>query len=88
MKNILQKVVGSLKKNIPTNTAPTAPIPVQTGYTVPIGIVRDARAIRYILNVKAVKKPPHHQNRDAPTAVFVLPRQNVKPTSIRPAIMR
>lgn len=61
MKKIRRKVAGSLKKSMPTMTAPTAPIPVQTGYTVPSGIVRDARAIRYMLSVKAAMKPPHHQ---------------------------
>ena len=30
MKNILQNVAGSWKKNIPNKTVPTAPIPVQT----------------------------------------------------------
>lgn len=30
MKKILQKVTGSLNTKIPTNTVPTAPIPVQT----------------------------------------------------------
>ena len=39
MKNNLQKVAGSWNMNIPTITAPTAPIPVQTGYAVPNGIV-------------------------------------------------
>lgn len=31
MKNNRQNVAGSLKKKIPTRTAPTAPIPVHTG---------------------------------------------------------
>ena len=31
MKKILQNVAGSLKNTIPTITAPTAPMPVQTG---------------------------------------------------------
>ena len=39
MENNLQKVAGSRNMNIPTITAPTAPIPVQTGYAVPNGIV-------------------------------------------------
>jgi len=30
MKKTRQKVAGSLNTNIPTNTLPTAPIPVQT----------------------------------------------------------
>ena len=38
-KNNLQKVAGSRNMKIPTSTAPTAPIPVHTGYAVPNGIV-------------------------------------------------
>ena len=38
-KKIRQKLAGSLKINIPSNTVPTAPIPVQTAYAVPIGSV-------------------------------------------------
>ena len=37
-KNNLQKVTGSRNINIPMSTAPTAPIPVHTGYAVPKGI--------------------------------------------------
>lgn len=88
MKKILQKVIGSLKKSIPTTTAPTAPMPVHTGYTVPIGIVRAARAIRYILKASETRKPVHHQYCAPPTAIFVFPRQNVKATSISPANIR
>ena len=38
-KNNHQKVAGSRNMTIPTITAPTAPIPVHTGYAVPNGIV-------------------------------------------------
>jgi hypothetical protein len=38
-KKIRQKLAGSLKINIPSNTVPTAPIPVHTAYAVPIGNV-------------------------------------------------
>ena len=38
-KNNLQKVAGSRNMRIPTSTAPTAPIPVHTGYAVPKGMV-------------------------------------------------
>ncbi len=38
-KKIRQKLAGSLKINIPSNTVPTAPIPVHTAYAVPIGSV-------------------------------------------------
>ncbi len=54
----------------------------------PIGIVFAARAIRYMLNVRAARKPPHHKYCSVPVAVLVLPRQNVKATSINPANMR
>ena len=39
IKNTLQKKAGSLKIKIPTIAVPTAPIPVQTAYPVPNGIV-------------------------------------------------
>ena len=39
IKNILQKSDGSLKRKMPTITVPTAPIPVQTAYAVPIGMI-------------------------------------------------
>lgn len=88
MKNRRQKVAGSLKKRIPIMTAPTAPMPVHTGYTVPMGIVFAARAIRYILKAREARNPVHHQYCTAPSAVFVFPRQKVKETSISPAIIR
>jgi hypothetical protein len=49
MKNIRQKETGSLNTKIPMITVPTAPIPVQTGYAVPSGIVFTARERKYIL---------------------------------------
>jgi len=39
MKNMRQKLTGSLNKKIPINTVPTAPMPVHTAYAVPIGKV-------------------------------------------------
>lgn len=59
MKNNLQNEAGSLKNIIPINTAPTAPIPVHTGYTVPKGRCSEALAIRNILIPRAKRKPPH-----------------------------
>lgn len=41
-----------------------------------------------MLNIRATTKPIHHHTRSEPTAVLVLPRQNIKATSISPAIMR
>ena len=49
-KNSRQNVAGSLKMNMPTSTAPTAPIPVQAGYAVPIGSVWVALANNTALN--------------------------------------
>ena len=59
-----------------------------TAYTVPMGRVLAALDMRYMLRVRATKKPPHHQYCSAPTALLVLPRQNVKATSISPAMIR
>lgn len=63
-------------------------MPVHTGYTVPIGIVLAARVIRYILKPSETRNPAHHQYCAAATAVFAFPRQKVKATSMRPAIIR
>ena len=41
-KNICQKPLGSLNRNIPATTAPAAPIPVQIAYESPNGNVRIA----------------------------------------------
>ena len=39
-RNTIRKIfTGSLKRKIPSNTAPKAPIPVQMAYAVPIGSV-------------------------------------------------
>lgn len=51
-------------------------------------MVRDARAIRYILKASDNRNPAHHQYCTVPSAVFVFPRQNVKATSIKPAIIK
>ena len=51
MKNIRQKDAGSLNQIKPTITIPTAPIPVQTEYAVPIGNVKLARYSKNILRV-------------------------------------
>lgn len=38
MKNMRQKVAGSLNTRMPMSTVPTAPMPVQMGYAVPMGM--------------------------------------------------
>lgn len=77
MKKIRQKVAGSLKNTIPIITAPTAPMPVHTGYTVPIGIFSAAFAIRNMLSDNVTRNPTHQPVSSMPVAVFVLPRQKV-----------
>ena len=60
MKNNLQNVDGSLKTKIPISTVPMAPIPVQTGYAGPYGIVWVALASDVILKTEKAIKPPIH----------------------------
>lgn len=88
IKNILQKSEGSLKKKIPISTVPTAPIPVHTAYAVPNGSVCVARYKRYMLKVRLIKKPASHQADVVPVVAFAFARQEVNPTSNRPAIIR
>ena len=47
IKNNLPKLTGSLKKIIPIRTVPTAPMPVQTAYAVPIGkvLITDRKSV-------------------------------------------
>ena len=65
MKNIRQKSAGSLNTKIPTRTVPTAPIPVQTAYAVPIGIglwpMEIALYIKYMLMKSESTKPLHQK---------------------------
>lgn len=86
-KKILQKWAGSLNNNMPTSTVPTAPIPVQTAYAVPIGIVWLARYNRYILIDRLIKKPVNQRVATAPEDSFAFPRQVAKATSNNPAII-
>ena len=88
IKNKRQKVAGSLKKNIPTTTVPTAPIPVHTAYAVPIGNVCDALYNRYILIERQIKNPLIHSSCVLPVVPFALPRQVANAVSKRPAMMR
>ncbi len=88
MKNNLQKVAGSLKNKIPTITVPTAPIPVQTGYAVPIGMACTALESNIMLSVRQTIKPIPQRHHGVPVKPFSLPRQNAKPVSKHPAIMR
>ena len=61
IKKILQKNTGSLKNNMPTITVPTAPMPVQTAYPVPMLIVCTALFKKKKLRDMLTKNPaPHH----------------------------
>lgn len=87
MKNSLQNVAGSLKHNMPTITVPTAPMPVHTGYAVPIGIVCTAFARSVMLRVRHARNPRPQRHHGVPDNPFILPRQNAKPVSKHPAII-
>lgn len=75
MKNNLQKVAGSWKKNMPTNTVPTAPIPVHTAYAVPIGRLCEAFASNTILMIVKTRNPAIHPHQGRPSTDFARPRQ-------------
>lgn len=85
MKNNRQKEVGSLKTKIPTNTVPTAPIPVHTAYAVPKGKVCVALVSKYILIKVHITKPAYHKYKAVPVVSLVFPKQKVKATSNSPA---
>jgi len=86
MKKRRQKVAGSWKKMMPTSTVPTAPMPVHTGYAVPMGSVCVALASNHMLTAVNARNPPIHSQYARPTASLALPRQKVKPTSHKPAM--
>ncbi len=88
MKKILQKLVGSLKKNIPTKTVPTAPIPVHTAYAVPKGSCWVALTNNVMLISKNMQNAEYHKYSLALlVASFAFPKLKVKPTSHNPAII-
>jgi len=87
-KNKRKKVVGSLKTKIPTNTVPTAPIPVQTAYAVPIGSDCVALMSKPILTHKVIKKPTYHHAVSFPVDARAFPKQNANATSKSPAMVR
>ena len=84
IKNNLQNVAGSLKTKIPTKTVPTAPIPVQTAYAVPIGIVSDALYSNNILILKQNKKPTNQNIESVPEFSLAFPKHVANPTSKSP----
>ena len=57
IKKTFQNPADSWKKKIPINTVPIAPIPVQTAYAVPIGIVCIALVSNQKLRMEKIKNP-------------------------------
>jgi hypothetical protein len=87
MKKTRQKVAGSLKIKIPTSTLPTAPIPVQTAYAVPIGSSLVTFTSKTMLIVRHTKNPAYQKIMVFPDDSLALPRQVAKATSNNPAII-
>ncbi|SEQ80828.1 hypothetical protein SAMN04488023_101191 [Pedobacter rhizosphaerae] len=85
MKKSLQNVAGSLKYRMPIITVPTAPMPVQTAYAVPIGKFSNALFKKTKLSTAQTKKPKLHFNT---VKFFERFKQVVKPISKQPAIIR
>ena len=86
-KNTRQNVAGSLKMKIPTNTVPTAPIPVHTAYAVPIGNSCVALYNNSMLIERQTKNPAIHHVAVIPDVSLAFPRQDANPTSNKPAII-
>lgn len=87
IKNSRQKSAGSSKNRIPIRVVPTAPIPVQTAYAVPMGRVWVALYSRYMLRVRLIKNPAIHSRELVPLVMRAFARQVVKPISNNPAMI-
>lgn len=74
-----------MKNMMPRSTVPTAPMPVHTGYAVPIGRLWTAFASRIMLNDRQIMKPAPHNHHAVPETSFIFPRQNANPDSNIPA---
>ena len=85
MKNSLQNEAGSLNTKIPTMTVPTAPIPVQTGYAVPRGMVFVAFVSSTMLRKHRKRNAAYHNAALFPVSILPFPRQNAKPVAHSPA---
>jgi hypothetical protein len=81
MKNILRNVAGSLKIKIPVNTVPTAPIPVNMAYAVPIGKLCVAFTNKLIPTIRHNTNPMYQYVETGVTDILAFPRQNVNNTS-------
>lgn len=87
-KNRRQKLAGSLKNKIPTNTVPTAPIPVHTAYAVPMGKVCVAFIKSNMLMVRDTKNARYQNTTAFPVTSFAFARQAAKATSNKPAMIK
>jgi hypothetical protein len=85
IKKTRQKLIGSLKKMMPTKTVPTAPIPVQTAYAVPKGKLTVALFKNTKLIVAQIKNPNPHFKLEKLLDNF---KHVVNPISKQPAIIR
>ena len=87
-KNSLQNVAGSWNMNIPTTTAPTAPMPVHTGYAVPNGIVCLALARSTALSTYSKANAAIQVHHSVPVTPLAFPKLYVNPTSHSPATIK
>ena len=85
IKNIRQKVAGSLKNRMPMSAVPTAPMPVHTAYAVPIGSAWLAFTSNTMLMMSDTKKPAYHPYISFPLDSFALARHDANATSNNPA---
>ena len=74
---------GSLKKIIPKTTVPTAPMPVQTAYAVPSGMVLRAWERKKKLTIIAATVPRLGQNRVKPLVALSPTAQTISNTPAR-----
>lgn len=88
MKNILARDACSCKNMIPNSTVPTAPMPVHTGYAVPIGMVCTATDSSHMLAVRLTMNPAVHKRNAMPFEPFIFPMQKAKAVSNMPAVIK
>ncbi len=72
---------------MPTSTVPTAPIPVQTAYTFPIGRLCVTYVNNDMLAIRQTAKEVYQMYAFLCVDSWALPSEKVKPTSSNPAII-
>lgn len=90
-KKILIKVTGSLNTKIPRITVPTAPMPAQTAYAVPVGIGCDPPIDlnnRNILMLTQTRNEASHKRCSFPEVCCIFPKLIAKIDSNRPPIIK